>query len=89
MDMCNKAINYLLHGFKGKVAFISDTTWLWETNKGLFIKQQLRQKVEIINCKLDCIFVQITVTVKIFGTSNTDKSSFLIKREDKLQKYYK
>jgi hypothetical protein len=39
------------------------------------------RKFEIINCKIDCIFIQITVIAKLCDTTNTDISHFLIKSE--------
>lgn len=41
---------------------------------------------EMINCKIDCIFVQITVIVKLCHTTNTDIIYFLIKSEESIYK---
>jgi len=40
----------------------------------------------MINSKIDCIFVQITVIIKLCDITNTDISHFLIKSEDSVYK---
>jgi len=44
------------------------------------------RKFEMINCKSDCIFLQITVIVKLCDTTSTDISHFLIKSEESVYK---
>jgi len=44
------------------------------------------RKYEMINCKIDCIFLQITVIVKLYDTTSTDISHFLIKSEESVYK---
>jgi hypothetical protein len=44
------------------------------------------RKFQMINCKIDCIFLQITVIVILCDTTNIDISHFLVKSEGRFYK---
>jgi len=47
--------------------------------KSIYSASSGSRKFEMLNCKIDCIFLQITVIVKLCDTTNTDYKPFSYK----------